>query len=58
MQSTLFSQYPLMSALVWGSSKVRVDEKYAVPTRMPMRAKYNSELPPCTVRKGLFHEGA
>lgn len=56
MNSKLFSQHPQLAALVWGTTPIRMHEKYDVPTRVPLRTKYSSELPPCTQRQGLFHE--
>lgn len=55
MSSTLFSQYPLLSALVWGTVPVRMHEKYAVPSPVPMRPRLDTPAPG-TLRNGLFHE--
>lgn len=48
MHSLLFSQYPLLAALV--------ARNVQIPVMTPMRPKLVSELPPRTLRSGLFHE--
>lgn len=55
MRSNLFSEHPLLAALV--SPPVRVEERGGTTVRIPLRPRH-SDAPPCTLRRGLFHEAA
>jgi len=53
MHSKLFSEHPLLAALVHATKPV--EERGGATVRVPLRPRY-SEAPPHTLRRGLFHE--
>jgi hypothetical protein len=55
-RSKYLTGHALLATMMWGKSSSPMDKKYDGVVPPPVRSKYTSERPPCTLKDGLFYE--